>query len=128
MSLSDAGVRSSFEWLNVILDHGEADKPTRLVLLTLHTWMRADLAEAFPSQELIARRSGLSRKYVGEALRRAEDLGYLRIERRFRRRGLLYIAELPNHLSALIVENRPQRRRTKVRQRPVVARGTHGAA
>jgi hypothetical protein len=86
-------------------EHGPSDTGTRLVLFVLALHMNQDGESAYPAQELIARRSGLSVRSVRKHLQLAEQGGWLNIHQK-RRRGQAwfvneYAATIPDGLAEL---------------------------
>ena len=82
--------------------HGPEDFATRAVLFALSLHMNADGGNAFPSQLLIAERSGLSERAVRTHLANAAKAGWLKIEKRHQKGRawlvLYYTATIPDEL------------------------------
>ena len=86
-------------------EHGPADAGTRLVLFVIALHMNENGENAFPSQALVATRTGLSERSVRRHLAHAEKTGWLqRFERRRPGRAYFvsqYVATIPDHLAPL---------------------------
>jgi len=93
-----------WQWRELIAsEHGPANPSTRLVLLVLALHMNQDGANAFPSQQLIATRSGLSVRSVRTHLALAAAAQWVRIYQK-RRSGQNwfiheYVATIPDELA-----------------------------
>jgi hypothetical protein len=98
-----------WEWLDLIAsEYGPPDRSTRLVLFVLSLHMTQKGQSCFPSQELIAKRSGLSVRAVRDHLNRAEQGSWIGIYSK-RRKGQAwfvheYVASIPSHLAGLLKE------------------------
>jgi Helix-turn-helix domain len=86
-------------------EHGPVDPSTRLVLFVLALHMNPQGENAFPSQETIAKRTGLSARSVRTHLDRAAKAGWLRIYRKARKGQAWfvsqYVATIPEKLTGL---------------------------
>lgn len=98
-----------WEWIDLIAsEHGPPDPSTRLVLFVLSLHMTQKGERCFPSQELIAKRSGLSVRAVRDHLNRAEEGSWIGIYRK-RREGQAwfvneYVASVPEQFGGLLKE------------------------
>lgn len=86
-----------FAWMRAIRD-GDLPSSTRLVLLTMVTWIDNSTGTCFPSLATLSQGTGLAKSTVTTHLKHAEDAGYIR--RTQRRRGrqhtsTLYQATMP---------------------------------
>jgi helix-turn-helix protein len=111
-------------------EHGPADYPTRLVLFVLSLHMGHDGDQAWPSQETIAKRAGLSDRAVRKHIALAQESGWLRVEPR-RQHGQAwfvheYTAMIPENLAQFCTARpweedptwkRPERRAGRRKQR-----------
>ena len=90
-----------FVWMKQIRD-SDLESSTRLVLLTMVTWLDNTTGTCFPSLSTIASGTGLSKSTVAAHLKRAENAGF--VTRRRRRIGkentsTLYQAKLVPHIT-----------------------------
>ena len=74
-------------------EHGPDDPSTRLVLFVLSLHMNQDGGNAFPAQELIAKRSGLSVRSVRTHLANAAQAGWLKIYQKTQKGKAWYVHE-----------------------------------
>ena len=75
-----------WEWRDLFAsEHGPPDPSTRLVLFVLSLHMNQNGENAFPAQQLIATRTGLSERSVRTHLDHAVRGGWLRISKKARR-------------------------------------------
>ena len=70
-----------FAWMRQIRD-SELESSTRLVLLTMVTWLDNRTGTCFPSLATIASGTGLSKSTVAAHLKRAEKAGFISRKRR----------------------------------------------
>jgi hypothetical protein len=83
-----------WEWRELFAsEHGPADPSTRLILFVLALHMNQQGDTAFPSQETIAKRSGLSVRSVRTHLDHAVNGGWLRISKKSRRGQAWFVHE-----------------------------------
>ena len=88
-----------FAWMKSVRD-SSLPPVTRLVLLTMVTWIDNRTGLCFPSLQTLAEGTGLAKSTVAVHLRRAEEAGFLRRTQRKRGRqhtSTLYKALTPNH-------------------------------
>ena len=96
-------------WLQLCAsEHGPSDPSTRHVLMVLALHMSAEGDHAWPSQVLLARRSGLSERSVRRHLDNAQATGWLVISRRKRTGQAWYVNQyeacIPDQLMEFIPE------------------------
>ena len=72
-----------FLWMKAVRDSDLAPS-TRLLLLTMVTWLDAYTGTCFPSLKTLARGTGLSKSTVAVHLTNAEQAGFLKRTRRIR--------------------------------------------
>jgi len=81
-------------WRDAVRD-SELEWVAKATLMTLSTYMNGR-AEAWPSKEALAAGSGLSKRAVDEAVKRAEVAGYLVVSRSRGRSSNRYLGAIPN--------------------------------
>jgi hypothetical protein len=79
-------VSNYFSWQHAILK-SKLEPTTKHVCLTIGCHMAQDGSGCFPSYNLIAEETGLSRRCVIEHVRKAADAGYLEVDNRMRENG-----------------------------------------
>lgn len=87
-----------FGWMRSIRD-SELPSSTRLVLLTMVTWIDNTTGTCFPSLATLAQGTGLAKSTVTTHLKRAEEAGYIRRTQRLMGRqhtSTLYQATMPD--------------------------------
>lgn len=67
-----------FSWRTALLSAADPTSTDRLVALVISTWMNEWGLGAFPSQETIAQKSGLTERSVREAVKRLRSMGWIR--------------------------------------------------
>ncbi len=95
-----------WQWRELIAsENGPSDPSTRLVLLVLSLHMNQVGENAFPAQELIAKRAGLSVRSVRTHLNLAADAEWLRIYQKAQKGKAWfvheYMATIPDRLAGL---------------------------
>jgi hypothetical protein len=105
--VSDVAIECErWQWRELLAsEEGPEDPSTRLVLFVLALHMNQQGLNAFPSQETIAKRSGLSARAVRTHLRRAEKAHWLKIYQKPRKGQAWfvheYVACIPDNLIEL---------------------------
>src|SRR5262249_26213268 len=90
----EAGHVKPTVWRDAVRD-SELDWLAKAALMTLSTFMNGR-AEAWPSKEALATGSGLSKRAVDDAIKRAEQAGYLSVSRTRGRSSNRYLGTVPN--------------------------------
>ena len=89
------------QWRNKVASkNGPPDATTRLTLLCIALHMKKDGTSAFPSQQYLAERAGLTERTVQKHIQRAVEQGWLKRRKRSRGRWPHYEYEIavPSHI------------------------------
>ena len=101
MAGSEAG--TFFLVPNALMDDEGLTGTEKLVLLSLLRHLNAEQRRAWPSQDTIAKEARTSRRWVIQTLKRLEDLGYIRSEKKTGRstRYEVRTCELNSHVNSV---------------------------